>query len=516
VRCKSSRSCERTPPEPIGVSSGPQAERELKFVPEGDFDLSTAGDFGVDVTVERTDTLHQHATYYDSADYRLTRAGASLRHRDDDGWTVKLPQSADVALVRNELHVDGQAGDPPSAARDLVVALVRGAPLELAAHIDTVRQRFVLRGSDGEPIAELTDDSVTVRPDRGATKGFREIEVEFVESASPGIVVSIAECLEELGAGAPQHLSKIARALGPRALDASDLVPPGELDFASTPTDVLRASLSRSTARLLAHDAGVRLGGDAEDVHQARVATRRMRSDLRTFRQALDPGWDEPLRDELKWLGGLLGAVRDADVLLDRLATQIEDLAELDSAAGDRLLDILRAEREAARAELLAGLRSDRYIELIERLLAASRWVPPSVEGDDFELELGDLVAKPWKKLRDAVGDLTDDPPDEDLHGVRIRAKRARYAAEAVAPAIGEEAKRFASAVADVQEVLGDHQDAVVAGKWLREHVPTDDAAAAFVAGRLVAVEAEAADESREQWPDAWHQARRKSLRRWM
>src|SRR5215207_4860184 len=111
VRCKSSRSCERTPPEPIGVSSGPQAERELKFVPEGDFDLSTAGDFGVDVTVERTDTLHQHATYYDSADYRLTRAGASLRHRDDDGWTVKLPQSADVALVRNELHVDGQAGD---------------------------------------------------------------------------------------------------------------------------------------------------------------------------------------------------------------------------------------------------------------------------------------------------------------------------------------------------------------------------------------------------------------------
>jgi len=241
-----------------------------------------------------------------------------------------------------------------------------------------------------------------------------------------------------------------------------------------------------------------------------------MRSDLRTFRQALDPGWDESLRDELKWLGGLLGAVRDADVLLDRLATQIEDLAELDSAAGDRLLDILRAEREAARAELLAGLRSDRYIELIERLLAASRWVPPSVEGDDFELELGDLVAKPWKKLRDAVGDLTDDPPDEDLHGVRIRAKRARYAAEAVAPAIGEEAKRFASAVADVQEVLGDHQDAVVAGKWLREHVPTDDAAAAFVAGRLVAVEAEAADESREQWPDAWHQARRKSLRRWM
>jgi CHAD domain-containing protein len=322
--------------------------------------------------------------------------------------------------------------------------------------------------------------------------------------------------LEAVGAGSPQHLSKIARALGPRALDASDLVPPGELDFASTPTDVLRASLSRSTARLLAHDAGVRLGGDDEDIHQARVATRRMRSDLRTFRKALDPGWDESIRDELKWLGGLLGAVRDADVLLDRLARQIEEHPEIDPLAGDRLLDILRAEREDARAVLLAGMRSDRYIELIERLLAAARSVPPSAEGHDFELELGDVVAKPWHKLRKAVHDLDDDPPDAALHAVRIRAKRARYAAEAVAPAVGKEAKQFASAVAGVQEVLGDHQDAVVAGQWLRDHVPADDGGAAFVAGQLVAVEAVAADESREQWPDAWERARHKSLRRWM
>ena len=355
------------------------------------------------MTVEPAGTKHQHAVYYDSPDYRLARAGASLRHRDDDGWTVKLPGSADVALVRTELHVDGEAGDPPAAALDLVAALVRRAPLELAAHIDTVRHRFVLRGADGEPVAELTDDDVTVNADGRAPKRFREVEVEFVESASPEVVASIAKRLEDAGAGAPQHLSKIARALGPRALDAADLVPPGELDFASTPTEVLRAAISRSTARLLAHDPGVRLGGDAEDIHQARVATRRMRSDLRTFRKALDPGWDESIRDELKWLGGLLGAVRDADVLLERLAGQIEEHADIDDVAGDRLLDVLRAERETARDELLAGMRSDRYLELIERLLAASRSVMPSAEGHDFELELGDLVAKPWRKLRDDV-----------------------------------------------------------------------------------------------------------------
>ncbi len=284
------------------------------------------------------------------------------------------------------------------------------------------------------------------------------------------------------------------------------------------PTEVLRAAISRSTARLLAHDPGVRLGGDAEDIHQARVATRRMRSDLRTFRKVLDPGWDESIRDELKWLGGLLGAVRDADVLLERLAVQIEEHADIDDVAGDRLLDVLRAERETARDELLAGMRSDRYLELIERLLAASRSVMPSAEGHDFELELGDLVAKPWRKLRDAVDDLADDPPDEDLHAVRIRAKRARYAAEAVAPAVGKEAKRFASRRSPAsRRCSATTRTRSSPGQWLRDHVPTDDGGAAFVAGQLVAVEAAAADESHaRQWPEAWHAARRKSLRRWM
>jgi CHAD domain-containing protein len=241
-----------------------------------------------------------------------------------------------------------------------------------------------------------------------------------------------------------------------------------------------------------------------------------MRSDLRTFRRALDTGWDESLREDLEWLGDLLGAVRDADVLLARLQGRVDDLPDTDHAAGDRLLDVLRAERATARDELLAGMRSDRYLDLIERLLAASRAVPVSADGADFELELGDLAAKPWKKLRRAVHDLDDDPPDPALHAVRIRAKRARYAAEAVASALGKEAKQFAVAVADLQDLLGEHQDAVVAGRWLREHVPAGDGGAAFVAGQLVLVEADAADRSRDEWPAAWAAAKHPKLRRWM
>ena len=115
-------------------------------------------------------------------------------------------------------------------------------------------------------------------------------------------------------------------------------------------------------------------------------------------------------------------------------------------------------------------MRSDRYLDLLDRLLAAARVVPSSDGAADLDLELGDLVAGPWKKLRRAVEALGDEPPDVALHAVRIRAKRCRYAAEAVSPAIGKPAKRFAAAVAGVQDVLGEHQDAVVAGQWLRAH----------------------------------------------
>ena len=114
--------------------------------------------------------------------------------------------------------------------------------------------------------------------------------------------------------------------------------------------------------------------------------------------------------------------------------------------------------------------------------------------------------------------ELDDDPPDEELHAVRIRAKRCRYAAEAVAPAIGKAAKRFAAAVEGVQEVLGEHQDAVVAGQWLRDHAAAaagSPVECAFVAGELAALEEVAAKRSRAEWRKAWKRAKRAN-RGWM
>jgi CHAD domain-containing protein len=497
----------------------PGEERELKFTPGPSFQMPDLGDGHSGITVAPAETLRLQAAYFDTPDLRLARSGASLRFRNDEGWTVKHKVSDDLALVRTEMHLGGEPGDPPEAAVDMVHALIRREPLVLAARLNTVRHRFVVLDRDGAQVAELVDDEVSVLDGARLAARFRELEVEFTELAGPDLVESIADQLRDAGAGEPEQIPKIVRALGPRALDPPDLVPPPKLDFASTPLEVLRAAVATSTARLLAHDPVVRVGSDAEGVHQARVATRRIRSDLRTFGTVVDPEWDAALRAELQWLAQLLGTVRDTDVLLERLEGRLQELPSADLDAGKQLLEGLRDHRTRARDELLGAMRSERYHALLDHLVAASRHIPPSHDGAALDLELGDLVKKPWKKLRAAVDRLGDEPADEALHAVRIKAKRCRYAAEAVASAVGKEAKRFARAVEGFQEVLGDHQDAVVAGQWLRTHAMLEAAGrveTAFVGGELAALEDIEAAESRAQWPDAWAEARRGRLRRWM
>ena len=125
------------------------------------------------------------------------------------------------------------------------------------------------------------------------------------------------------------------------------------------------------------------------------------------------------------------------------------------------------------------------------------------------------LVAKPWRKLRKTVRSSGPDPADEELHQIRIRAKRARYAAEAVAPVIGKPAELFADAAADLQDVLGDQHDAVVGEAWLREAARSAKRDEALVAGLLVAAERASAAASRDGWRSVWKALDKKRLRAW-
>jgi CHAD domain-containing protein len=100
---------------------------------------------------------------------------------------------------------------------------------------------------------------------------------------------------------------------------------------------------------------------------------------------------------------------------------------------------------------------------------------------------------------------LADDPTDAELHGVRIGAKRCRYAAEACAPSLGKQTRRLARATKALQEVLGELSDAVAAERWLREWAErTGSRSGAFAAGELAMLERAAADRARSRWPKAW------------
>jgi CHAD domain-containing protein len=266
--------------------------------------------------------------------------------------------------------------------------------------------------------------------------------------------------------------------------------------------DELQTALRRHAAELAEHEPGVR-AGEAEELHKQRVATRRLRSLIRSARPALaDPDGAEWLRQELRWFGGLLGEVRDRDVLIAYLLEELQSIEE--AAAFGGVLELLDNEREAARGELLAELDSDRYRELLVRLED-----PPTLrEPGLFEA----AAANEYGRLRRAVKRLGADPPAEGLHRVRIKVKRARYAAEAI-----DADARFVARAKDVQDVLGEHQDAMVAEARILELVGElrGTGRTALCAGRLIERQRARRAAARAAWPKAWKRLRRAGDRAW-
>jgi CHAD domain-containing protein len=495
-------------------------EREVKLGVWPGFALPDLTDVVDGATVAPAVVHRLEATYHDTGDLRLARWGITLRYRtgegSGDGWTLKLPKSSSGGLlVRDEIVVTGDPRTVPAEILDHVAAWVRTASLQPVAKMQTQRTVSRLVSDDDEQLAEIVDDEVSVLDGRHVALRFREVEVELT-SEDVSLLDDIVVRLRAAGAGAPDPTPKVIRALGPRALGTPELVVPEIGDDASA-KDVLRAGITRAVLRVLHHDAGVRLTDDDEAVHQARVGTRRLRSDLRTFGPLLDREWAEPLRDELRWYADLLGGVRDADVLLMRLRRDVEQLDEHDRVPAKRLLARLEAQRSSARTALLDGMRSTRYAALLDALVDAA--VEPRVRGAasaPARAVLPALASAPWQKLAKAVKGAGSSPADEVLHAIRIRAKRARYAADVAALVVGKPAARFAAAVADVQEVLGQHQDACVRREWLRTAGTEVPAASALVAGQLVAMATAESEQRRLEWRQAWKKANEGRLRAWL
>ncbi len=466
-------------------------------------------------TVESVD---QHALYFDTADLRLTRAGVSLRHRSDDGWTVKTPRPRrGAALERTEHRIAGAPGSPPAEAVALVRGWTRRAELVEVAAIRTRRRRLRLFDDHGRAVLEVDDDHVdataTGSDDRSA---FHEIEVEAGAACDDRIVATVLRRLRDAGADGRDPCSKVIRVLGARALEPPDVPEPARLGAHATVADLVQRAVTTSVRRLVDQDHVVRLGEDPEGVHQARVATRRLRSNLRAVATLLEPGWADPLRTESQWLGELLGRVRDADVLLGRLEARARDLPDADADTIAELVAQLRAARAIDRLIALDALASPRYSALLDALVDGAR--VPRVRSDVAELPAVDvvrtLVRPPWRRLRRTVRALPSEPTDAQLHEVRKRAKQLRYALEAVGPVAGKDMRRLARRVAALQDHLGDHHDAVVAAAWLRGAArESADPAVAFAAGELAASFTADARRLRSSWSRLWADVSRRAGR---
>ena len=513
-------------------------ERELKFAADVGFELPNLSTIAGSAT--RLPQQSLNTAYFDTPDLRLWQRGLTLRHREGEErqsgkWTLKLPQEGtELTVDRLELSWNGMREEVPAEATRILRGTVRHSMLGRIVVLESLRRRVVLRDADGTDLGEIDDDLVMVA--HGTEKGlsFRQIEFELGTDLPPkeheDLVHAVLKKLRKAGAY-PETEQKFAKALGGvAALTTKDLK--DGVGRRASLHDVVRLALTDGLERVLDYDYRLRL--DTSDppvraVHQARVACRRLRSDLKTYGPLLDPAWSQRTTTELRWIGGRLGQVRDLDVLTDRLGLRRDGPAGPGIDGSGHLRERLAAQRRAACAILAEDMESARYLDLLDRLHAAAL-APPfssakrrspavdhSVRSDDLARDvLPALVRVPWKKLRRRVRRAGSHPSDRQLHRIRIAAKQVRYASEAASPVMGDVALETAQRAEALQTVLGDHHDAVAAEEWLRLAAVDGTGMAGFAAGLRAAHERSLQRSLRREWRAVWSDLSSKKVTRWL
>jgi CHAD domain-containing protein len=474
--------------------------------------------------VETQDDPVEHildASYYDTETFRLARSGITLRRRiggHDAGWHLKLPVSADE---RQEIQLP-LGGDPnkvPGRLRRLVLAYTLGEKLVPIAHLRTDRFAHRLADGAGRTVATLTDDHVTGEAGGESARldEWRELELELDPDTDPGRLDEFDRALAEAGASASPWPSKLRRLIG-------DRVPaPPRGHKKPRAGEVVLTSLREHYARLRRADVGVRL--DVEDsVHQLRVASRKLRSALRTFGSIVDKEATAPLAAELKWLGQQLAPARDAEVGEERLREQLDDLpSELVFGPLRQFLTRSFArEAEEGRTRVMAALTGKRYLKLLRALDTVLAEPPLTGRArKPAKSALRKPVRKAAKKLgraEAAASGLDGHELETALHEVRKKAKRARYAADTVKPVYGKKLRKWRKNVKAVQSTLGEHQDTVV-GRDVLRHLAIaghGEGQNTFTFGMLYARDAETAEKLRERFAGEWRRLRKGGRPGWL
>ena len=448
-------------------------ERERKFEVGPEFRMPDFTDIVPPGSRTEESLQRLRSEYFDTADQAVRRAGMTLRRRtgtDDVGWHLKLPHGEH----REEVHFD-LSDEIPAEVAHLLVGITGGAPLSVAAVLETERHVTRIIDSAGDPVADIDLDHVRATADPGGrtiASAWTELEVELGSpSVSDEQLVVLSRRLRDAGARPSRTTSKLARALGD-APPAKKRPPQQHGKHTKRAGSVLLPYVAEQHRVLLLGDVGLRRGDDGV-IHRTRVATRRLRSAVRVFAPVFDADRSRALDSELQWYAELLGAVRDSQVLEQRLRQAVAD-TDPDLVLGpvqQRIDARLHAQRREAWERLQTQLAGARYLRLLAEVAAWAVEPPFTSRAKRPAKELARLARRANRtvsrrlKAANRTGDV------DQLHSARKAAKRARYAAEALGTGGGSAVKaaQKADRYRTLQDLLGEHQDSVVAAQLLRE-----------------------------------------------
>ncbi|MFD0007975.1 CHAD domain-containing protein [Streptomyces sp. NPDC127178] len=484
-----------------------EIERKYESDDSGLPDLT--GVAGVDAVIDKG-VAHLDATYYDTADERLAASSITLRRRtggSDAGWHLKFPVAPGV---RDEVQAP-LSDTLPDTLAGLVRSRVRDTELVPMVRLRSERDVRHLVDADGGLIAEASVDAVQAERLAGGsgTAQWTEIEVELADGVDPKVLDKVEKRLRKAGVRPSESASKLARAL---AETAPQKLAPVSVEDPATAGDHVLAYVRAQRDAIVELDPAVRQ--DVEDsVHSMRVATRRMRSTFKSFGKILDRAVTDPIGDELKWLAGELGVDRDREVLNERLSAALDEVPHtlVYGPVAERLSHWAGDRPGGASSRLIGVLDSHRYLALLDAVdgLLAD---PPLLKaaGKEPGNALPKAVRKDFGKVSALVEQALELEPGSDrdvaIHEARKKTKRTRYAAEAAVPALGKPAKSLVKTMKSLQNLLGEHQDSVMARNTLSELSAVAHAAgeSAFTYGLLYGREEQRAAAVEDQLPGVW------------
>jgi CHAD domain-containing protein len=456
------------------------AEREMKWDVENEFVLPDLSGVVSGGQVER-DTIDTVSAYYDTTQGDLQTHGIVLRRRagdDDTGWQLAIPGGTELFWPLSDV--------PPAEVVGLLTGVTGGEQLHNVGTIHTVRQRHRINEPNSETVvAEIAEDEV--RASNGdRLLAWKEIGVEVGPTAGRG-PRQIQRLLKKAGATPARYPTKLAHLAGSAPAPA-----PGDPGVRA-----LTAYLHQQIDAVITGDIGLRRGVDP--IHDTRVALRRLRSTLRVFAPLFEPQ-ALALEGELKWYAGLLGEVRDCQVQQGRFTAALDQVPDelVLGPVRARLRSDLQAIELPARAAVRSEMDAPRYLALLAQLRSWRVTAPLRADISEKALRrrADKAAGKADQRLAEAIGSGHD---GDLLHRARKAAKRARYAAELLGqlPAPGK-AERNVERYKNIQSILGDHQDTVVARDMLRRlgaAAGSTDGENGFTFGMLYAREQAVADE---------------------